>query len=389
MIPDASFVIRVGRADSATIEAWNRDHDLRSAIRDSVVWYYQELARRVGPQRMQQLGVEARLRQPGPLGRNRPLLARQLAAHLARRAGGLPGAAARGRAAGLGALGRNREGDPRPGRARRGVVYRGKTGSCAGATPAESHGWWVGSVENADGACTCSRRSSRAKAPPAACAGRSPRTPCARSGSCRHRPCRLRADAPQGPGLEFPEIPGGRQEDTMATGRPADTEYAPFYAGYVAPRAGGRRPGARSSASSRSCARSPRRSRRTARRIATPPTSGACAQVVGHLTDGERVFGYRAFCIQPRRAGAAARLRRERLRGPLGLRRRAARRAGRRARRACAASNLAALRRLGAADWARLGTASGKPVSVRALAYVMVGHPRHHLAILREKYGML
>ena len=35
-------------------------------------------------------------------------------------------------------------------------------------------------------------------------------------------------------------------------------------------------------------------------RTATRPTSGACAQVVGHLVDGERVFGYRAFCIQPR-----------------------------------------------------------------------------------------
>jgi len=33
-------------------ENWNRDHDLRSAYRYSTVWYYQELARRVGGQRM-------------------------------------------------------------------------------------------------------------------------------------------------------------------------------------------------------------------------------------------------------------------------------------------------------------------------------------------------
>ena len=32
--------------------AWNRDHDLASAIANSVVWYYQELARRVGENRM-------------------------------------------------------------------------------------------------------------------------------------------------------------------------------------------------------------------------------------------------------------------------------------------------------------------------------------------------
>ncbi|HSX61425.1 MAG TPA: class D beta-lactamase [Tahibacter sp.] len=32
---------------------WNRDHDLASGMTHSVVWYYQELARRVGPRRMQ------------------------------------------------------------------------------------------------------------------------------------------------------------------------------------------------------------------------------------------------------------------------------------------------------------------------------------------------
>ena len=31
---------------------WKRDHTLASAFRNSVVWYYQEIARRVGPERM-------------------------------------------------------------------------------------------------------------------------------------------------------------------------------------------------------------------------------------------------------------------------------------------------------------------------------------------------
>jgi beta-lactamase class D len=35
------------------IESWNRDHDLASAIKNSVVWYYQRLAREVGRKRMQ------------------------------------------------------------------------------------------------------------------------------------------------------------------------------------------------------------------------------------------------------------------------------------------------------------------------------------------------
>lgn len=33
--------------------AWNRDHTLASATRESVVWYYQELASRIGGERMQ------------------------------------------------------------------------------------------------------------------------------------------------------------------------------------------------------------------------------------------------------------------------------------------------------------------------------------------------
>lgn len=34
------------------VKAWERDHDLASAIRDSVLWYFQEVARRIGPERM-------------------------------------------------------------------------------------------------------------------------------------------------------------------------------------------------------------------------------------------------------------------------------------------------------------------------------------------------
>jgi uncharacterized damage-inducible protein DinB len=38
--------------------------------------------------------------------------------------------------------------------------------------------------------------------------------------------------------------------------------------------------------------------------------------------------------------------------------------------------------------WIRKGSANGKEMSVRALAYVAAGHPRHHLRILRERYGV-
>jgi hypothetical protein len=36
--------------------------------------------------------------------------------------------------------------------------------------------------------------------------------------------------------------------------------------------------------------------------------------------------------------------------------------------------------------WTRTGIASGNPVSVRALAYIIAGHVAHHLAVLEERY---
>ena len=110
-------------------------------------------------------------------------------------------------------------------------------------------------------------------------------------------------------------------------------------------------------------------------------------QVLGHLVDGERVFGYRAFCFSRGEPAAlpsfdeklyvaAARCDAMPLRelaDELALVRR---------------SNLQVLRRLAPPEWERVGTASGHPVTVRALAWVMAGHPRHHVGILRERYGV-
>ncbi len=38
--------------------------------------------------------------------------------------------------------------------------------------------------------------------------------------------------------------------------------------------------------------------------------------------------------------------------------------------------------------FARAGRANDQPVSVRALAWITAGHERHHVAILRERYGL-
>jgi beta-lactamase class D len=52
VIPDSNYVIKWdGKPEP--VKEWERDHDLKSAIQFSVVWYFQELARRVGREREQ------------------------------------------------------------------------------------------------------------------------------------------------------------------------------------------------------------------------------------------------------------------------------------------------------------------------------------------------
>lgn len=52
------------------------------------------------------------------------------------------------------------------------------------------------------------------------------------------------------------------------------------------------------------------------------------------------------------------------------------------------AASLALFRGFDADAWRRRGTASGKPVSVRALGYMIPGHERHHVEVLKTRYGV-
>lgn len=49
-------------------------------------------------------------------------------------------------------------------------------------------------------------------------------------------------------------------------------------------------------------------------------------------------------------------------------------------------ATLALFRSLPAQAWSRRGTANTYSVTVRALAWIIAGHERHHLKILRERY---
>ncbi|HEY9383371.1 MAG TPA: DinB family protein [Gemmatimonadales bacterium] len=166
--------------------------------------------------------------------------------------------------------------------------------------------------------------------------------------------------------------------------RPDATEYAPFYAGYVAgvpegdvldlleraleetTRLLGAVPEARGD-------------------FAYAPGKWTLKEVVGHVVDAERVFSYRALRFARGDTTPLAAFD-ENAWAP---------NSGARARtladllgeyRAVRAATLALLHSLPAGADLRRGTASGREISVRALAWIIAGHERHHLRLIRERY---
>jgi len=110
-------------------------------------------------------------------------------------------------------------------------------------------------------------------------------------------------------------------------------------------------------------------------------------EVVGHVIDAERVFGYRALCVargdatplpgfdekaygrnSPHDAYPLAELLDE--------------------LETVRKGNVLFFRHLRFEDWTRAGVANNLPVSPRGLAYSMVGHTIHHLNGLRDNYGV-
>jgi hypothetical protein len=114
------------------------------------------------------------------------------------------------------------------------------------------------------------------------------------------------------------------------------------------------------------------------------PYTWSVNEVIGHMIDCERIFGYRAMRIA---RGDAA---------PLpGFDENAYVRAAESDRcrlcdlvaefEAVRRSHLWLLRHLPETAWTRSGEANGNSVSVCAVAYIMAGHVRHHLGILRRR----
>lgn len=115
------------------------------------------------------------------------------------------------------------------------------------------------------------------------------------------------------------------------------------------------------------------------------PGKWSIREVVGHFTDSERVFAYRAMAIArgeqqslpgfdenvyAQNAGFDSLTLQQVLNSYLAVR----------------AATILLFKQLPPEAWDRKGTANGKPATPRAMAYVTVGHERHHVRILRERY---
>ena len=115
------------------------------------------------------------------------------------------------------------------------------------------------------------------------------------------------------------------------------------------------------------------------------PDEWSIKEVMGHLNDVERVFSYRLLRVSRndptplpgfeqdnyvREAGFDKHPLSELIQEFEHLRR----------------ANILAIHNMSEAATLRCGTASGFPISARALIYMLVGHVDHHMASLREKY---
>ena len=115
------------------------------------------------------------------------------------------------------------------------------------------------------------------------------------------------------------------------------------------------------------------------------PGKWTIKQVVGHVIDTERVFGYRALRFGRSDTTQLPGFEQDDYAGAGGFAARSLRHL---------ADELETVRRgtvllyegFDEGAWSRKGIAAENPVTVRALAYIIAGHELHHVRLLREKY---
>jgi hypothetical protein len=170
---------------------------------------------------------------------------------------------------------------------------------------------------------------------------------------------------------------------TLARSRPDATEFAPYYQKYVSLVPDG---------DIVSLLRESGREFADALRAVPEARGGyrygagkwSIREVIGHVSDTERIFAYRALRIARGDQTPLASFDENVYVPTSGAEQRTiADLVGEFA--AVREATVRLLESLPDDAWTRLGTASEKPVSVRALAYMTAGHALHHLAPLRER----
>lgn len=173
---------------------------------------------------------------------------------------------------------------------------------------------------------------------------------------------------------------------TLSLARPAPDESAPFYHGYIA-QVPGEHVGKYLADQLPELERLMVPLDDTAARARYAPGKWSVKEVLGHLADSERIFSYRLLRVA---RGDTT---------PLpGFDENAYVPAGQFDARPLASivrelgtlrwSTIALMEGLAPDAWTRLGQASGKTVSARALAYIIAGHTAHHMRVLRERYHL-
>jgi DinB family protein len=115
------------------------------------------------------------------------------------------------------------------------------------------------------------------------------------------------------------------------------------------------------------------------------PGKWSIKQVLGHVIDAERVFSYRALVFGRNDPGPLPAFDENAWMAPAGFSQRTLADL-REEFRAVRQATVSLLAHFPAEAAARVGTASGNPVSVRALGYIIAGHAIHHAKVVKDRY---
>lgn len=168
--------------------------------------------------------------------------------------------------------------------------------------------------------------------------------------------------------------------------RPAADEAAPFYQGYIA-RVHGENIGEQLVDQLAEVERSFGALDDSAALARYSPGKWSIKEVLGHLVDVERIFSYRLLRVSRGDVTPLPGFDENAYVPPAHFDERPLRDLAAEFR-AVRLSSVALVNGLPATSWSSIGHADGKPVSARALVYIIVGHVAHHLGVLRERYGL-